>query len=342
MTDKTKKFLITWLITACTLIFVMVIIGGITRLTHSGLSIVEWKPLMGTLPPMNQATWHEKFELYKQFPEFQKLNPDMTLTEFKTIFFWEYLHRTIGRLIGLVFLIPFSVMIVLKKLDSKWIKRLLIMFILGALQGILGWFMVKSGLVENPYVSHYRLAAHLILAFILMGYIFWSIMDLLQPGERMNGSRSMISLSWIFLGLVLVQVKIGAFTAGLKAGFAFNTFPKMGDNWLPPGSFALTPALRNFSDNPFFVQFLHRTIGWILLVYISFVWYLLRNQTQSVHQSNALKMVSTWIIIQFLLGVLTLILVVPLSFAILHQVGSMILFLLSLYWIRTQLYNESK
>jgi cytochrome c oxidase assembly protein subunit 15 len=342
MEYKTKKFLVKWLITACLLIFAMVVIGGVTRLTHSGLSIVEWKPLMGALPPMDQVSWSEKFELYKQFPEYQKLYSDMTLAEFKTIFFWEYLHRTVGRLIGIVFLIPFIVMIIFKKLNPRWIKRLLIMFILGGIQAFLGWFMVRSGLIENPYVSHYRLAAHLILAFILMGYIFWSVMDLLKPGKRANGSHLMINLSWIFLGLVLIQVIYGAFTAGLKAGFAFNTFPKMGTTWLPPGYFALTPALNNFTANPFFVQFLHRTMGWILIIYMGTVWYFSRNQAQSVHQSNALKIVSAWIIIQFLLGVVTLILVVPLTAAVLHQAGAVILFLLSLYWIRTQLYDESK
>jgi len=183
-TKKDNKKVIYWLLTGCFLIFVMVVVGGITRLTHSGLSISNYKLISGTLPPMNEAVWQEAFDLYKQYPEYQKLNTHFTLEDFKDIYFWEWLHRFIGRLIGLVFIIPFLYFLITKQLSKPTIKKAIVLLGLGAFQGFLGWYMVKSGLVDNPDVSHYRLAAHLITAFITFAYTFWVAMDLMFPDKK--------------------------------------------------------------------------------------------------------------------------------------------------------------
>ena len=177
MDPKKKKQITTWLISACLLIFLMVKIGGVTRLTKSGLSMVEWHPISGVIPPMNDSTWETEFEKYQQYPEYQKLNHGMTLSQFKFIFFWEYVHRLIGRALGIFFIIPFTYFLTKKKLNPPLMKKLLFMFVVGGLQGLYGWYMVKSGLVDNPHVSHYRLAGHLILAFGLMAYILWTALN---------------------------------------------------------------------------------------------------------------------------------------------------------------------
>jgi len=333
MNDKTKRFIIIWLITACFLIFLLLVVGGITRLTHSGLSMVEWKPLIGTIPPLNEAQWNQTFDLYQQFPEYQKLNEGMQLSEFKKIFLWEYAHRLIGRLIGLIFVIPFLYLLILRRLNREWIKRLLIMFTFGLAQGLLGWYMVKSGLVDNPYVSHYRLAAHLIMAFILMGYIFWSLLMLISNSFPQKENVDLKRGAWIILFIVTVQIVYGAFTAGLKAGFAYNTFPKMNGAWLPPGFLALAPMYKNFFENPYTVQFLHRTLGWLNIFLIIVVWIYTKREEMEPRPKMAINMLSGWVIFQFLLGVLTLVLVVPISLAVLHQAGAMILFLLSIFWL---------
>ena len=173
MNTTTKRQITTWLLSACLLIFLMVIIGGITRLTRSGLSMVEWHPISGIIPPISDSAWQEEFEKYQNFPEYNKLNQKMTLDQFKFIFFWEYIHRLIGRLLGIFFIIPFAYFLVKKKLNPPLIKKLLLMFVLGGFQGLYGWYMVQSGLIDNPHVSHYRLAGHLVLAFVLLAYILW-------------------------------------------------------------------------------------------------------------------------------------------------------------------------
>ena len=193
MDSQTKKHLTTWLISACVIIFIMVLIGGITRLTRSGLSMVEWHPISGIIPPISNSEWLIEFEKYKKFPEYQELNQEMTLEQFKFIFFWEYIHRLIGRLLGIFFIIPFAYFCIKKKLTSNLIKKLLFLFFLGGLQGLYGWYMVKSGLVDDPYVSHYRLAGHLVLAFGTMAYILWTALNLnkdkFQKGTHFNRKK---------------------------------------------------------------------------------------------------------------------------------------------------------
>lgn len=230
MNYKCDRSIIIWLVFVCLMIFAMVIIGGITRLTDSGLSMVEWKPLMGAIPPLTEAEWLRVFDLYKQYPEYQKVNSGMELSEFKFIFFWEYFHRLFGRLIGVVFFIPYVYFLFKKKIEKKLNKKLFIAFILGGLQGLMGWYMVKSGLIDRPDVSHFRLAAHFGLALTIIGYIFWIIL-----GQINFSNQKLIyypKLFWslaILLVILSVQIIYGAFVAGLDAGLAYNTFPTMGD-----------------------------------------------------------------------------------------------------------------
>ena len=246
MDSKTNKHITTWLTSACLLIFLMVIIGGVTRLTRSGLSMVEWHPISGVVPPMYNSAWVAEFEKYQQYPEYQKLNQNMTLSQFKFIFFWEYVHRLIGRLLGIFFIIPFAYFLIMKKLNPPLIKKLLFMFFWGGLQGLYGWYMVKSGLVDNPHVSHYRLAGHLVLAFGLMAYILWTALDINQErftkGTSYNKKHLRPVLHWIIV-LIMLQIIYGAFTAGLKAGYGWNTFPKWQDSGYPVACFPYLPGI---------------------------------------------------------------------------------------------------
>jgi len=223
---KDNKKVIYWLLTGCVLIFIMVVVGGITRLTHSGLSISSYKLISGTIPPIGEAQWQEAFELYQQYPEYQKINDHFSLQDFKDIYFWEWLHRVIGRFIGLVFLLPFVYFIITKQLTKATIKKAILLLILGGFQGFLGWYMVKSGLVDKPDVSHYRLSAHLTTAFITFAYTFWVVLDLWFP-ERKDSPKKLRNFIRIALLILIVQIIYGAFVAGLDAGFIHNHWPLM-------------------------------------------------------------------------------------------------------------------
>jgi len=239
-----RKQIALWLILCCIAIFAMVILGGVTRLTGSGLSMVEWAPLMGILPPLSHAEWEAVFQQYQQYPEYQLKNFHITLGEFQTIFWFEYAHRLLGRAIGLIFLIPMIYFIVKGKVNKPLIPKLIIMFILGGLQGVLGWYMVKSGLVDNPHVSQYRLTAHLGFAIIIYAYLFWVALDLLFPKTTEVKDGNILPLrrfSLMVSTLVFITVLSGGFVAGLKAGFAYNTFPLMAGHWIPEGLWTLEP-----------------------------------------------------------------------------------------------------
>jgi len=234
---KENRPIVIWLSIVLLLILSMVMVGGITRLTHSGLSIAEWKPVSGIIPPLSEKSWQEDFSKYQETPEYKKINHGMSLSEFKGIFFWEYFHRLLGRLIGFIYFVPFLIFLVRGRLRGGLGKRLFIGLLLGSLEGPMGWCMVKSGLVNDPHVSHFRLTAHLMLAFLLFGYLLWVILDLIKESAEKNLSGRLK----FFLGVILVGVVIetiyGGFTAGLKAGFGYNTFPKMNGHWLPPDLF---------------------------------------------------------------------------------------------------------
>ena len=277
---KDNKKVIYWLLIGCFLIFTMVVIGGITRLTHSGLSMSDYKLIKGTLPPMNEVQWEEAFELYKQYPEFQKLNYNFTLQDFKQIYFWEWLHRVLGRLVGLVFIIPFVYFLIRKQLSNSTIKKALILLGLGGFQGFLGWYMVKSGLVDRPDVSHYRLAAHLSTAFITFAYTFWVALDLIFPNKKQvsKGYRNLLRFGLV---LLLLQIVYGAFVAGLKAGLIVNTWPMMGNSFISPlvSELLSTEGMIALLDQPVVVQFVHRWIP--LLIAIPIIILILKNERGS-------------------------------------------------------------
>lgn len=320
----------TWLLVCCALVFAMVVLGGITRLTGSGLSMVDWRPLMGWLPPLSDTEWQRVFEMYQSSPEYQKVNSHMDVDGFRSIFWLEYLHRLLGRTIGIVFLIPFLFFVVRGYIrKSEWAKYLL-MFVLGGMQGVLGWYMVKSGLVDVPHVSQYRLTAHLVAAFAIYAYMFWVAMTLLFPASGATKHR------WYprALGLtVLTSLTIvsGGFVAGLKAGKIYNTFPMMGDHWLPPGLLALTPAWRNFFDNMATVQLDHRILAITTLIATASFWFFARQSDLPDRTRPALTALLHTVLIQVILGITTLLLMVPVALGAAHQAVAMLLFTISLY-----------
>ena len=323
---KDNKKVVYWLATGCLLIFIMVIIGGITRLTHSGLSISNYKLISGTIPPLNETEWREAFELYKQYPEYQKLNYHFNLEDFKDIYFWEWLHRFIGRLIGLVFFIPFLYFIITKQLSKSTIKKSLILLGLGAFQGFLGWYMVKSGLIDRPDVSHYRLAAHLTTAFITFAYTLWVILDIIFPNKKVINIRFR-NLLRITLAIVLLQIIYGAFVAGLDAGFIHNHWPMMSEGKFMHETVYKEQNLlyKNFIEGKSGVQFVHRILAYIVVFIIFIVWNKGRKMNLTRYQSRGINLLLLMVGFQFLLGVLTLILQVPVWLGIAHQVGAFML-----------------
>ncbi|NNC51151.1 MAG: COX15/CtaA family protein [Flaviramulus sp.] len=323
---KDNKKVIYWLLTGCMLIFIMVIIGGITRLTHSGLSISNYKLISGTIPPMSDVEWQEAFDLYKQYPEYQKLNTHFNLQDFKDIYFWEWLHRVIGRFIGIVFFIPFLYFLITKQLTKPTIKKSIILMCLGAFQGFLGWYMVKSGLVDNPDVSHYRLAAHLTTAFLTFAYTFWVALDLIFPQKKVvsNSFRNLIRFG---LFILIIQIIYGAFVAGLDAGFIHNHWPMMSEGKFMHQTVYIeqNPIYKNFFEGKSGVQFIHRTLAYIVVLFIIIIWKKSRKLQLLKIQNNAINILLLVVIIQFLLGVFTLIFQVPIWLGVAHQVGAFFL-----------------
>ncbi len=300
-------------------VLLMVVVGGITRLTESGLSITSWKPISGTLPPLNDAQWQAEFEAYQQIPQFQVNNSWMSLDDFKYIFFWEYLHRLLGRLLGVLFAVPFIVFLVQKRFSAKLAWPLFGLFILGGFQGALGWWMVSSGLTELTSVSQYRLAAHLTAAsllFIALVYVPRS----LEPG-RVDGmvSGQNLASATILLVLIIFQIGAGAFVAGLDAGMGYNTWPLMDGSLVPDGMGVMQPFWRNLFENNLTVQFIHRTIAYLITAYIAVLLW---------HQSKAggfggvngwLPRLGVLVVLQVVLGIATLLTSVPISLAVGHQ-----------------------
>ncbi|SDB20385.1 cytochrome c oxidase assembly protein subunit 15 [Flavobacteriaceae bacterium MAR_2010_188] len=326
MKQKDNKYVIYWLLTGCVMIFIMVIVGGITRLTHSGLSITNYKLISGTLPPMNEAEWSEAFELYRQYPEYKKLRVNFTLADFKDIYFWEWFHRLIGRVIGIVFIIPFLYFLLKKQLTKSSIKKCIVLLFFGAFQGFLGWYMVKSGLVDNPDVSHYRLAAHLTTAFITFGFTFWVALDLIFPKEKENHKsvRNFIRFSLVVL---LIQIIYGAFVAGLDAGFIHNHWPLMSEGKFihPTVYIEQQPVLKNFVEGKSGVQFVHRTLAYFVVLVIVMIWYKTKNLNLTKFQQLGVNSLLIMVFVQFILGILTLIFAVPVWLGVTHQIGAFIL-----------------
>ncbi|HET9513278.1 MAG TPA: COX15/CtaA family protein [Gemmatimonadales bacterium] len=316
-----------WLLTGCALIAAMVTIGGITRLTGSGLSITEWDVVTGALPPLSEAHWQELFARYQATPQYQQINAHFGLGDFKRIFWWEYIHRGLGRAIGLVFLVPFLFFLVKGYFNRPLRNRVLLIFGLGAFQGVLGWLMVASGLVDRPSVSHYRLAAHLLTALLTFGVTLWVALTL--AGRRAGGQADDLLSARIraaltgFAVLLGLQLMYGAFVAGLRAGGMFNTFPLMGGALVPPGLGTLTPAWRNLTENPVMVQFIHRLLGFLLLGLGVWLWPRLTRAGYSRHG----RLLGIAVILQFLLGVVTILRfpASPVFWGAVHQAGAVFL-----------------
>ena len=331
-----------WLITVAIMIYAMVILGGVTRLTGSGLSMVEWEPIMGAIPPLSQDEWQHTFNEYKKYPEYQQLNRDMDLSEFKQIFAFEYTHRLLGRSIGLVFLIPFLFFYFRKRIKRSLTPKLITMFVLGGLQGLLGWFMVKSGLVDKPNVSQYRLAAHLMMAILIYSYILWTAWGLLYPTPRnawVPGVKKLRGQVRILTGIIVLMIITGAFVAGTHAGAVFKTFPDMGGHIIPPGLFSMSPLLANFVENTTTIQFDHRLIAYVIIVLLSVTWYKSRHYTLTSSTRNAFSFLLLMMIIQVTLGISTLLSVpdvpvragVSVVLAAMHQGGALLLLTMALF-----------
>ena len=328
-----------WLFACSTMVFAILVVGGVTRLTHSGLSIVEWKPVIGIIPPLNQAEWDETFDKYKKTPEYQKVNHLMSLDEFKFIFYWEYWHRVLGRLIGVVFLVPFAYFLLRRKLDPPLIPKLLGIFLLGGMQGAMGWYMVKSGLVDDPRVSQYRLTAHLSLAFLIFIAMMWVALGLWSERARGTAEDTLRGLQragfWLAV-LAFYMVITGGFVAGIRAGKAYNTFPLMNGHVLPPESFILDPWYLNLFNNMALVQFDHRVGAWLLAVLVPWFWVKSRTPVVSTRAKSVASLLLVAVAAQIALGIATLLAGVPVALGAAHQGGAMVVFGV-LLWVNHEL-----
>jgi heme a synthase len=331
-----QKSIVLWLFSGCSLIWAMVVVGGITRLTHSGLSMVNWS-VFGNFPPHTPDQWQSAFDAYKTSPEYKLINSYFSIDDFKSIYWWEYIHRTIGRIIGMVFILPFLYFLLKDKIKGNLLFKLLVILALGGLQGLLGWYMVKSGLVNEPHVSHLRLAAHLITAFVTFGFTFWVALDIiyLKPEVRSQKSEFKILKRWSYLLLffVFLQIIYGAFTAGLRAGQFDPTFPKMGNSWIAPEVTSMSPIWVNFINGVAGVQFIHRYNAYIVVLLVISIWYKSRKMNLYPSQKNGIYFLVGMVLLQFLLGVFTLINSVPVLLGVLHQTGAFLLFASTLFVI---------
>jgi len=321
-----------WLLGVAALIFCMVIVGGATRLTDSGLSITEWQPLLGAIPPFTEAHWLEAFEKYRQIPEYQLVNKGMSLDAFKFIYWWEWAHRFLGRVIGLAFFLPFAYFAVTGALNVKTAIRCGVLFVLGGLQGALGWYMVSSGLVDRVDVSQYRLAAHLTLATVIFAAILWVAFGLGRNRRAPSGGREWTAL--LIVALVVVQVAAGGFVAGLDAGFGYNTWPLMDGALVPEGLFVAQPWWRNLFENAMTVQFNHRILAYVIVVLaVSYAY---------VVQSRSGWIVAATVGLQVALGIWTLLWSVPLWLGLAHQGGALVVLAAAIWNLHTVLMREPR
>lgn len=334
-----------WLLACAALVFATTVLGGLTRLTGSGLSIVVWEPLGGVLPPLTGAQWEEAFAAYRLFPEFRQVNPDMDLAGFKSIYWLEYLHRLLGRLVGLAFLVPFAVFLVRRRLSRRLAAALGGIFLLGTLQGLLGWYMVQSGLVDRPDVSHYRLAAHLGLAVLIYALLLAAALRVLgperaaaAPAPRPGAWRA----AWLAVALVFATMVSGALMAGLDAGPVFATFPLMNGRWIPEDVLAEQPWYVNFGENPITVHFLHRVLALAAAVAVAAAWWRWLRSAAADRARRAGP--DRWLghalllalVAQVALGAATAMAGVPLVPALLHQAGAMVLLTICLWLAHRQ------
>lgn len=313
-----------WLLCLCALVFAMVLLGGFTRLTQSGLSMTDWRPVTGLLPPVGEAAWEAEFERYRQFPEFRDINAWMEVADFERIYLIEYAHRMLGRLIGFAFLLPFLYFLIARKLTRPLVPRLALMFVLGAAQGAMGWYMVMSGLADEPDVSHYRLAAHLGFAVAIFGYVLWVAMGLLHR-SRSRGDPGMRRLAALIGALLFVQILSGGLVAGLDAGHGYNTWPLIDGAIVPAGLLALDPWALNPFENVLTVQFDHRMLAYLIVVLSALLWWRGRSRAPGGGRF-AVTVLAAVVALQAALGVLTLVGGVPLALALAHQGGALLAF----------------
>lgn len=342
--EEHKSQLLIWLFAGCFLIFGMVVVGGITRLTGSGLSITEWKVISGSIPPLNDAQWLETFEKYKQIPQYQQQNSDFSLTDFKFIYFWEYIHRLFGRLIGVVFLLGLIYFLWKKAIPKNLLLKLLVMFALGGIQGFLGWYMVSSGLTENVRVSHIRLAIHLTFAFITFGFIFWVALTQLFDRKAGNGAdiTKFRKAAQVVFILLTIQIIYGAFVAGSKAGLVYNTWPKMYDEWVPEalGYSYVKDGASSLINNIASIQFIHRTLAYLItLIVVIFSLRIFKVSSLQPGQKRAVQLLLAGIFLQVVLGIFTLIYNVPIVLGVLHQALAFFLFATLIYLIHRLRYE---
>jgi heme a synthase len=314
----------TWLLSIVGMIGLMVAVGGITRLTGSGLSMVEWHPLMGALPPMSEAAWTDAFESYQTSPQFLLVNEWMGLEDFKKIFLWEYLHRLCGRILGLVFFIPFLWFLKTKRLHGVLARRTFVAFVLGGLQGILGWYMVKSGLADQPNVSHFRLAAHLSLAFVAALYVLWIWLTLrLEPPAKTDKGATRVLL--VLAAVVSLQIVYGAFMAGLRAGLVFTEFPLINGSLLPFGQASGEGFIDTTLWNPAGVHLVHRALGWFLVILGPGTAIWARSRATTPVQLRLCNLLLVVILLQFTLGAFTILSLIAIPVAVAHQLGALVL-----------------
>jgi cytochrome c oxidase assembly protein subunit 15 len=319
-----------WLLFCAAVIFGMIVLGGVTRLTDSGLSMVEWKPLMGVIPPLSQEAWQETFDKYRLYPEYQKINKGMSLDDFKSIFMFEYLHRVLGRVIGVIFFFPMVYFAFKGRVKAGIMPKLWLLFLLGGAQGLMGWYMVKSGLVDRPDVSQYRLTAHLGLAFLIYGLMLWLVFDLRHPKRGLAEGR-FARFSMILLGLVFLMILSGGLVAGTDAGFAYSTWPLMGDSFVPEGLYSGSPAWLAMFEDITTIQFNHRIFAYALSVIILVFSIQVLRAGVEARGRLAIIFLLLALTVQVALGISTLLLHVPIALAAGHQAGAVLLLTATLY-----------
>ena len=322
--SRSRRAVAMWLFVICGLVFAMVMVGGLTRLTDSGLSITEWKPVTGALPPLSDADWAAEFKKYQQIPEYRLINEGMSLAAFKRIYWWEWGHRLLGRLIGVAFLVPFLWFLATRRIGRALAPKLAGLFILGGLQGVLGWYMVMSGLVHRVDVSQYRLAAHLGLAVALYGALFWVALDIWRAG---GAARPRWGAAWALVGLIYAQIILGAFVAGLDAGLAYNSWPLMDGAMVPGQLFVQSPWWLNFFENPKTVQFAHRGVAYLVVAAVLAHGWRMRGRAGAASAG----LLAVAVVVQAALGIWTLLAAVPIVLGAAHQAGALMLFTAALY-----------
>jgi len=320
-----------WLFAVAGLIFAMVVVGGLTRLTESGLSITEWKPVMGSLPPLSEDAWADAFAKYQQIPQYELVNKGMTLGEFKSIFWWEWSHRFLGRFIGFAFLVPFLWFLATRRIERALAPRLAVMFVLGGLQGALGWWMVKSGLTHRVDVSQYRLAAHLALATLIYAYMVWVALGLWREQVPVATSNGLRKAALALVGLVFFQMLLGAFVAGLKAGYIYNTWPLIDGAFIPSRLFDQSPFWLNFFESHLTAQFDHRMVAYLVAIMVGWHWFAARPFAQASRSATWLALA---VLAQIGLGIWALLWAVPIPLGAAHQAGALIVLTLAIVHAR--------